>query len=135
MGVRGTRSSTNKTTTKQQQKVMPTITSELLVTIRAVRAAAYRLGCNLHTPKAKNQAMILNFISNGALEGVSFTRREVQNHLGFSETHTARLLKTMVSEGKLVAMLRGKKISSMRVGCTGKGTNGKSAYTFAIGEI
>lgn len=82
---------------------MSNLTSEDLLTIRIIRQAAYQLGCILNTPKIKNQAMILNFVSNANLTGLRPNARCINGHLGFSLAHTRKLIATAVSEGKLVA--------------------------------
>jgi len=107
------------------------INSASLLTINAMRHAAYSLGCVLHTPKLKNQAYIRNIVSNATINGGVITRKEIQRELGFSQVHTAKLLRTMVKEGLLAVNLNGKP-SRFLVGKTRKGATGQTPYTFTI---
>ena len=104
------------------------LSSETLLTIRAVRSAAYRLGCILNTPKVKNQAMILNFVTNATLEGKNVTRKDIQNFLGFSQVHTSELLRVMCNEGKLVSNYNGVPVKMNQ-------NRGRLAYTFTVGVV
>ena len=103
------------------------INSTSLLTINAMRHAAYTLGCVLHTPKLKNQAYIRNLVSNATIDGGVITSKQIQRELGFCKEHTNDLLATMIAEGKLVASVVGK------VGKTSK--HGYTPRTFAIGTI
>jgi len=110
---------------------MRNITSENLLTIRAIRQAAYAMGCVLNTPKVKNQAMILNFVTNANLGGFNVTSRDINRHLGFSLAHTRKLIATAVAEGKLVANYNGLPMAAMRSNLGGS----RRPYTFTVGVV
>ena len=110
---------------------MQNITSENLLTIRAIRSAAYAMGCVLNTPKVKNQAMILNFVTNATLAGHQVTSREINRHLGFSLRHTRKLISTAVAEGKLIANYNGLPLTAMRA----NGGGSRRPYTFTVGVV